>query len=74
MKHIKGDFRSKACVSPPGDLGVGSKDHNSTFSEHGQVAYQIKKKNIGCSNMVANILPTYPPYTPYIPRPLGLGQ
>ena len=32
---------------------------NSTFSEHGHVAYQIKE-NHKCSNMVANILPTDP--------------
>ena len=40
-------------------LGVGSKDQNSTFSEHGHVAYQIKE-NHECNNMVANILPTEP--------------
>ena len=33
---------------------------NSTFSEHGHVAYQIKD-NHECSNMAANILPTDPP-------------
>ena len=27
---------------PPPDPGVGSKGQNSTFSEHGHVAYQIK--------------------------------
>ena len=27
---------------PPGPLDMGSKDQNSTFSEHGHVAYQIK--------------------------------
>ena len=45
----------------PSDLGVGSKGQNSTFSEHGHVAYQIKG-NHECSNMVANILPPYPLY------------
>ena len=32
---------------------------NSTFSEHGHVAYQIKG-NHKCSNMLANILPADP--------------
>ena len=47
-----------AC-SPPTypTLGMGSVGHNSTFSEHGHVAYQMKKKITKCSNMVANILP-----------------
>ena len=54
MKHIKRDFRSKACVLT---LGVGSVGQNSTFSEHGHVAYQ-NKENHKCSNMVATILPT----------------
>ena len=39
---------------------MGSKDQNSTISEHGHVAYQIKD-NHECSNMVANILPADPP-------------
>ena len=39
----------------PRDLGMGSKVQNSTFSEHGHVAYQIKE-NHECSNMVPNIL------------------
>ena len=49
---------------------LGSKGQNSTFSEHGRVAYQIKG-NHECSNIVANILPadTNPP-----PRPWGCGQ
>ena len=34
---------------------MGSKVQNSTFSEHGHVAYQIKE-NHECSNMVPNIL------------------
>ena len=33
---------------------------NSTFPEHGRVAYQING-NHECSNMVANILPADPP-------------
>ena len=36
-----------------------SKGQNSTFSEHGWVAYQIKG-NHECSNMVANSLPPDP--------------
>ena len=43
----------------------GVKGQNSTFSEHGHVTYQ-SKWNHECSNMVANILPTYiypPPHT-----------
>ena len=39
----------------PWDLGMGSKVQNSTFSEHGHVAYQLKEKH-ECSNMVPNIL------------------
>ena len=49
---------------------VGSKGQNSTFSEHGHVAYQIKW-NHGCSNMAANILPSDPPINP---KPLGAGS
>ena len=37
-----------------------SKGQNSTCSEHGHVAYQIKD-NHECSNMAANILPADPP-------------
>ena len=40
---------------------------NSTFSEYGHVAYQIKADNAG-SSMVANILPTDTPST------LGVGS
>ena len=39
----------------PPTLGMGSVGQNSTFSEHGHVAYQIKE-NQECSNMVANNL------------------
>ena len=39
---------------------MGSKGQNSTSSEHGHVAYQIKENN-ECSNMVANILSADPP-------------
>ena len=42
---------------------------NSTFSEHGNVAYQIKD-NCECSNMVANIFPADPlPLQPHNPTP-----
>ena len=51
----------------PLTLGLGSKGQNSTFSEHGHVAYKIKW-NQECSKMVANILPTDPPL------PWGCGQ
>ena len=48
----------------PADLpqtqGVGSKGQNSTFSEHGHNAYQIKW-NHECSKMVANIFACRPP-------------
>ena len=47
---------------------MGSKGQNSTFSEHGHVAYQIEE-NHECSNMVANILPADPP-----PPALGKGS
>ena len=40
--------------------GIGSKGQNS---EHGHLAYQIKG-NHEFSNMVASILPAYPPPTP----------
>ena len=38
---------------------MGSKGLNSTFSEHGHVATQIKE-NQECINTVANILPVDP--------------
>ena len=41
----------------------GSKGRNSTFSEHGHDAYQIKLNQV-CSYMVAYILPTDPPTDP----------
>ena len=54
---------------PPLTLAIGSKGPNTTFSEHGHIAYQIKW-NPECSKMVANILPADPPP----PRPWGWGQ
>ena len=49
---------------------MGSVGENSTFSEHGDVAYEIKK-NHECSNIVAHILPADP-----LPpnKPLGMGS
>ena len=44
-----------ACRPTPLTLGLGSKGQNSTLSENGHVAYQIKG-NHECSNMVANTL------------------
>ena len=41
----------------------GQKVKNSTFSEHGHIAYNIKG-NHKCSNMVANILPAAPHPSP----------
>ena len=40
-------------------LGLGSVGKNSTFSQRGQIAYQIKG-NHECRIMVANILPVDP--------------
>ena len=45
-----------------GGLRGCGRDQNSTFSEYGHVAYQIKADDAG-SNMVANILPTDTPST-----------
>ena len=57
------------CLTPCVDLGVGSEGQNSTFSEHGHVAYQIKE-NHKCSNMVANILPRDAPHA----LTMGMGS
>ena len=35
--------------------GMGSKGQNSTFSEHGQVAYQIKGNHKMQQHMVVNV-------------------
>ena len=65
MKHIKCDFRSKASIGSPGwTYVVGSKAQNSTSSEYGHVAYQIKR-NHTCSNIIGNILPAEPPPPPH---------
>ena len=52
---------------PPLTLGVGSKGQNSTFSEYGHVAYQIKGSD-GYSSMVTILLADPPP------PPWGRGQ
>ena len=52
--------------------GLRGWGQNSTFSEHGHVAYQIKG-NHDCSNMAANILPA-DPHPPPSPLPLGWGK
>ena len=78
MLHInfKGNYaRSSNMVAyiftrrrPPPTLRVGPKGQNSTYSEYGPVAYQIKGKD-ACSNMVETIfcLQSPPPPT------LGVG-
>ena len=43
--------------SPLGGLRGWGRGQNSTFSEYGNVAYQIKADD-ACSNILANILPT----------------
>ena len=53
---------SRSPLAPSLTLVVESKGQNSTFSEHGHVAYKIKGDH-KCSNMVANILPADPTYT-----------
>ena len=45
-------------------LGMGSVGQNLTFSEHGNVAYEIKESHKKCSNKVANILPADLPLPP----------
>ena len=48
---------------PAQPMELVSKGQNSTFSEHGHVAHQVKW-NYVCSIIVANILPAEPPCTP----------
>ena len=54
-----------ADLSPPPPhepRGMGLKDQNITFLEHGHVPYQIKENHeYSNMNMVANILPADPP-------------
>ena len=68
MQHHGSNYFADRPLSTPYPLTMGSKGQNSTFSEHGHVAYQIKD-NYECSNMVANILPKDPPNTT-----LGMGS
>ena len=42
IKHIKLIFDQRSVSNSYMGLGVGSKGQNSTFSEHGHAAYQIK--------------------------------
>ena len=57
---------SKYFARRPTPLRMGSIGQNSTFSEHGHVAYLIKE-NYECSNMVTNILTTEAiPYDPVV--------
>ena len=44
-------------------LGCVVKRSNSTFAEHGHIAYQIKR-NEKCSNMQAHIMSLHTPLTP----------
>ena len=57
------------CPQTHPDLRIGSVGQNSTFSEHGHVAYLIKE-NHECSNMLEIIFPRYPLH----PRPWVWGQ
>ena len=68
MQHHGSKYFADRPLPTPYPLTMGSMGQNSTFSEHGHVAYQIKD-NHECSNMVANILPTDPPNTT-----LGMGS
>ena len=52
---------------PPPNPGDGVISQNSTFSEHGHVAYQLKGIT-KCSSIVANFLPTDPPLPTTIGR------
>ena len=54
---------------PPPNPGDGVISQNSTFSEHGHVAYQLKGIT-KCSSIVAIFLPTDPP-SPYDHREKG---
>ena len=62
-------FDQRPVRNPLVDLGDGVKRSNSTFSEQGHVAYQIKVTD-KCSSMLANILLQ----TSTHPLPCGLGQ
>ena len=68
MQHHGSKYFADRPLTTPYPLTMGSKGQNSTFSEYGHVAYQIKD-NHECSNMVASILPKDPPNTT-----LGMGS
>ena len=73
QQHGRKYFAHKSPPSippPPQTLGMGSIGQNSTFSEYGHVAYQIKL-NHKCSNMSA---PIYPPPPPPPTLLLGIGS
>ena len=59
QKHGSICFAPKPLPNPT-DPGDGVNGQNSTFPEHGHVAYQIKENQV-CSNLVPNILPAEPP-------------
>ena len=59
QKHVGKYFARIPLPHPPPTLGMGSVGQNSTYSEYGHVAYQMKQ-NKECSKMVANILPADP--------------
>ena len=65
QNHAKIYFACRPPPHVPG--GVGSIGQNSTFSEHGHVAYQIKE-NHDCTNMAAAM------FWPHIPIPPTLGM
>ena len=51
---VANSFRTDP-LTPLPVLWMGSVGHNSNFSEHSHVTYQIKE-NQECTNMVVNIL------------------
>ena len=72
QQHVSKYFarRPSPAIAPtPGMRPVGQ---DSTFSEHGHVAYQIKE-NHECSNKVPNILPA-DSLSPPPPQTLGMGS
>ena len=64
QQHGSKHFSCRPPYPSPLHPGEGSIGQNSTFLEHGHVAY-IKLKGITkCSNMVANVLPADRPLSP----------
>ena len=66
MPHIGCKYFARRSLSPT--LEMGSIGQNSTFSEHGHVAYQLNGIT-KCSLMVANILQQTPLLTLGVKRP-----